>query len=80
MEDATLFPGLLYFTLDSHFIMLSAKLGGIKYHFLSLSYDSTWDWTQVSRTIGVHSNHYANGPVDTYHADKFLTTAFKIEL
>ena len=27
---------------------------GIKYHFLSLWYDSTWDWTPVSRTIGEH--------------------------
>ena len=35
--------------------MLSVKQGGIKYHFLSLWYDSTWDWTQVSRAIGEHS-------------------------
>ena len=46
------FPGWLYFTLDLHLIMLSVKQGGIKYHFLSLWYDSTWDWTQVSRAIG----------------------------
>ena len=39
--------------------MLSVKQGGIKYHFLSLWYDSTGDWTQVSRAIGEHSNHYA---------------------
>ena len=51
------FPGWLYFTLDPHLIMLSVKQGGIKYHFLSLWYDSTWDWTQVSRAIGEHSNH-----------------------
>ena len=54
--------------------MLSVKQGGIKYHFLSLWYDSTWDWTQVSRAIGEHSNRYpdiglgvrvfANGPGD----------------
>ena len=50
------FPGLLYFTLDPYLIMLSAKQGGIKYHFLSLCYNSTWDWTQVSRAIGEHSN------------------------
>ena len=50
------FPGLLYFTLDPYIIMLSVKQGGIKYHFLSLWYDSTWDWTQVSRVIGEHSN------------------------
>ena len=37
------FPGWLYFTLDPHLIMLSVKQGGIKYHFLSLWYDSTWD-------------------------------------
>ena len=38
--------------------MLSVKQGGIKYHFLSLWYDSTWDWTQVSRAIGEHSLSY----------------------
>ena len=27
--------------------MLSVKQSIIKYHFLSLWYDSTWDWTQV---------------------------------
>ena len=50
------FPGLLYFTLDPYLIMLSVKQGGIKYHFLSLWYDATWDWTHVSRAIGEHSN------------------------
>ena len=37
--------------------MLSVKLGGIEYHFLSLWYDSTEDWTPVSRTIGKHPTH-----------------------
>ena len=32
-EDATPFPGLLHFTLDTYFIMLRVKQGGIKYHF-----------------------------------------------
>ena len=40
---ATTFPGLLYFTLDPYLIMLNVKQGGIKYHFLSFWYDSTWD-------------------------------------
>ena len=40
--------------------MLSVKQGGIKFHFLSLWYDSTWDWTQVSRAIGEHPNRWAN--------------------
>ena len=40
--------------------MLSVKQGSIKYHFLSLWYDSTCDWTQVSQAIGEHYNHYAN--------------------
>ena len=48
-EGATLFHGLLHFTLDLYLIMLSVKQGGIKYHFLSLWYDSTWDWTPVHR-------------------------------
>ena len=38
--------------------MLSVKQGCIKYHFLSLWYDLTWDGTQFSRAIGQHSNHY----------------------
>ena len=45
----TPFPGLLHFTLDTYRILLSVKQGGIKYHFKSLWYDSTWDWNQVSR-------------------------------
>ena len=40
--------------------MLSVKQGGIRYHFLSLWYDSTLDWIQVFRAIEEHSNHYAN--------------------
>ena len=62
-EDATPFYGLLHFTLDPYLIVLSVKQGGIKYHFLSLWYDSTWDWTPICRTIGEHSTDYANGPV-----------------
>ena len=54
------FPGLLYFTLDPYLIILSVKQGSIKYHFLSLWYDATWDWTQVSRAIGEHSNPCPN--------------------
>ena len=34
---------------------ISVKQGGIKVPFLSLWYDLIWDWTQVSRTIGVLS-------------------------
>ena len=37
--------------------MLSVKQEGIKFHFLSFWYDSTWDWTQVSRAIGEYSTH-----------------------
>ena len=42
-KGAIPFPGLFHFTLDPYFVMLSVKEGGIKYHFLSLWYDSTWD-------------------------------------
>ena len=34
---------------------MSVKQGGIKYHFLSLWYDSSWDWTPVSIPIGEYS-------------------------
>ena len=37
--------------------MLSVKQSSIKYHFLSLWYDSTWDLNPVSQTIGEHSTH-----------------------
>ena len=32
-------------------IILTVKEWGIKYHFLSLWYDLTWEWTPVSRAI-----------------------------
>ena len=51
------FLGLLHFTLDTVFIFLSIKQGGIKYHFSSLWYDAFWEWTQVSWTIDEHSIH-----------------------
>ena len=54
-KGTTPFLRLLHFTLDMYLIMLSVKQGDIKYHFLSLWYDSTWDWTSVSRAIGEHS-------------------------
>ena len=52
---ATAFPGLHHFTLDPNHIMLSVKQGCIRYHFLSLWYDSTRERTQVSQTIDKHS-------------------------
>ena len=36
-------PWIAPLTLDSYIVMLSVKQVGIKYYFLSLSYDSTWD-------------------------------------
>ena len=52
-----LFPWLLHFTLDPYLTVMSAKLGDIKYHVLSLLYDSTWDWISISWTIGEHFTH-----------------------
>ena len=51
--------------------MLSVKQGGIKYHFLSLWYDLTWDWTQVSRAIGEHSNRLANVRYKFFNKNSF---------
>ena len=42
LRRTLLFSGLLHFTLDTYLIMLSVKQGVIKYHLLSLRYDSTW--------------------------------------
>ena len=53
-EYTTPFPRLLHLTLDTYLIMLSVKYGGIKYHFLSLWYNSTWNWTSVSRAYCEH--------------------------
>ena len=46
--------------------MFSVKQRGIKYHFLSLWYDSPGDWTKVSGVIGEYSNHYANLDICIY--------------
>ena len=53
------FPCIALLTLDPYLIMLSVKQGSIKYYFLNLWYDSTWDCTPVSQTIGEH--YFANG-------------------
>ena len=53
------FPWIAPLPLALKLIMLSVKQEDIKYHFLSLSYESTRDWTPVLRTIGQDSNHYA---------------------
>ena len=37
--------------------MVIDKQGSIKYHFLSLWYDSTRDWTRIPRAIGEHFNY-----------------------
>ena len=65
-EGSTPFPEFLHFTLDPYFIVLTVKLGGIKYHFLSLRYDSTGDWTQVTRATGERTSHFANDPVNIF--------------
>ena len=52
--------------------MLGVKQGGIKYQILSLWYDSTWDWTQVSRAIGEHSTTAANGPVPLHNSSNTI--------
>ena len=62
-EGCYSFPWIAPLYFDPHLIMLSVKQGGIKYHSLSLWYDSTWDWTPVSWTIGEQCTHSANGPV-----------------
>ena len=45
------------FTLDPYLLMFIIKQDCIKYHFLSVWYDSTLGWTPVSRTPGEHSTH-----------------------
>ena len=69
-EGVTLSPRLLHFTLDTYLIILSVKQRWIKYHFLSLWCNSTWDWTSVSRTIGEYSTHLTNEPVEEEEIEK----------
>ena len=52
---------VLLHSLDPCLIMLRVKQDSIKYHFLSLWYNSTWNWTLVSWTIGKHSTHLKFG-------------------
>ena len=42
------FPWIAQLTLDPYLIILSVKQGDIKYNFLNLWYDSTWNWTPES--------------------------------
>ena len=56
--------------------MLSVKQGNIKYHFLSLWYDSTCDWTPVSRAIGEHSSHLTNFIVNNLFEAVFVSSLF----
>ena len=52
--------------------MLSVKIVGINYHFFSLWYDATWDWTQVSQSIGEYSNHYTIMPIYQTNDDTLI--------
>ena len=52
------FPGLLYLPVIRP-VLCHVKQRGIKHHFLSLWYDSTWDEITDSRTIITHSNRWA---------------------
>ena len=85
-EGATPFPGLLHFTLVAYLIILSVKLGSIKYHFFSLLYDSTWDWTLVFRSIGdrlisLVGRVFANGPGDVGSSPgRVIVKTFKMVL
>ena len=54
------FPWVAPLSLDPYLILQSVKQEDIKYHFLSLCYDLTWDWTLVSGTIGKLFNHYVD--------------------
>ena len=55
-------PKIVPDRLDPYLIKQIVKQESVKYHLLSLWYDPTYDWTQVSRTIGKHSNSNTNGP------------------
>ena len=58
--------------------MLSVKQEGIKYHFFSLLYDSTWDRTPVSWTIGEHSTHLDNTYIHIY--ERYVQSNFGLKI
>ena len=70
------FPWIAPLTLGSYLIMLSVKQGGIKYHFFSLWYDSTWDRTPVFQTIGEHSITYANGYIGHLSTHQYIYISY----
>ena len=49
--------------LDPYLKMMSLKQGGIKYHFLSLWYGSTWGWTPSRGSV---ANALTNRPIYIY--------------
>ena len=59
--------------------MLSIKQGGIKYHFFSFWFDSTWDWTPV---VPYNLKHNLKQMFDTFYVpNRFVgknLTAFQL--
>ena len=68
-EKTTLFPGFLHFTLDPYLIMQSVKQGGIKYHFLSLWYDSIWEPRSPGPLVNTLSIMPMSGSVSSTEKD-----------
>ena len=64
------FPCISPLIHNPFLIMLNFWKGGIKYYFLSLSYDSIWDWNLVSWIVGENFNHYANGICIKYESEE----------
>ena len=63
-ESAKPFLGLLYFALFTYLRMMSVKIRSLKYHFLSLWYGATWDWTPIYRAIYVLYNTRVQNTLD----------------
>ena len=66
------FPKIAPLTFYPYFIMLCVKQGGIKYQFLSLWYEWTWDRIGDSLTIGEHFDHFVNGPRYIYGVNMYV--------
>ena len=71
-EGMTPFPGLLHFILDTYLIMLGVKQAGIKYYFLSLWYDVTWEWTPV---IYIYIYIYCHPQTDCFILSELFSVA-----
>ena len=71
MRGHLFFRCFVQLTLDPYLIMLSVKQRCILYCFLSLWYDSIWDWTPVSRAIDEYTGNLLSKVKSIWYLSNF---------